>query len=91
MYKLKCHVPVEDSSRSIFPSNAFRYPKERCVSSCLHKSIVKLKINTEHWWNGSDTGKPKYWKKTLYHFCFDTDLTWTVSEPNPGLRGEGGH
>ena len=29
------------------------------------KSSIKMKMITEHWWNDTDRGNPKYWEKPL--------------------------
>jgi hypothetical protein len=37
---------------------------------CSEKNSIKMKINTELWWNGNGRGNPKYWERhlSLYHF-----------------------
>jgi len=34
-----------------------------------HKSSIKMKISTEHWWNDTERGKLKCWEKNL-SFCY---------------------
>jgi len=58
-----------------------------CPSS---KSSVKMKMSTEHWWNGTDRGKLKYWDINLsqchcVHHKRHTD--WPGIEPGlPRLK-----
>jgi hypothetical protein len=34
--------------------------------------------STEHWWNDTDRGKPRYWEKNLSQcLLHSTNLTWT--------------
>ena len=43
-------------------------------------------MGTEHWWNDTDRGKPKYWDRNLLqcHFVHRTsDMDWPVIEPGP--------
>ena len=28
-------------------------------------SVVDERMSTEHWWNDTDSGKPKYWEKKI--------------------------
>jgi hypothetical protein len=61
------------------------YFRQRFSASNLLIQIMK--INTGQWWNASDSGKSKFWKKSLSH-CH-TNLTRNGSVKNPYLRGEG--
>jgi len=43
-----------------------------------------MKISMEHWWDGTERGKPKYWEKDLYqcHFIYHkSHIDWFRIEP----------
>ena len=51
--------------------------------------VVGEWMGMEHLWNGTDSGKPKYWKKSQSHATLTAiNLTWTDLVSKPNLRGE---
>jgi hypothetical protein len=51
-------------------------------------SSITMKMSTEHWWNDTDRGRPKYWQKNLSQFHFvHTNLTQSGLGSNLCLHG----
>jgi hypothetical protein len=50
-----------------------RFPGRRLV--LVKTTCTWLKMTTEHWWNDTDSGNPKYSEKTLF-FCLVVHLDW---------------
>ena len=50
--------------------------------------VVDKRMSMEHWWNDTDSGKPKYWDRKLSHCNLSiTNHTRTGLVSNPCLRG----
>jgi hypothetical protein len=75
-----CNVPDIRKGVAVF---------EGSQVSPAYKSSMKLKVSMEYWWNDINRGKPKCSEKNLSHStCSATNLQWTDTESNVGLRPE---
>jgi hypothetical protein len=54
------------------------------------RKALKMKMFTEHWWNGTDSANPKYSKRNLFQFQFvyhKFHTEWLELESGP--QGDG--
>ena len=50
-------IPVSERTQIVEGSQA--------SPACPDNSSVKMKMGVEHWWNGTDRGKLKYWERNI--------------------------
>ena len=52
-------------------------------------SIGDERVSAEHWWNGTEWEKPKYWEMNLSHSRLihrNSHMAWPGLELGPGLH-----